>query len=232
MMPLHKPQRVQASEFMDLGPAYYTSQEWNDMLYKLGTINTLLLGNYFIYRAIDTLTPKPSSIIDVGCGAGRSTLKIALRYPAATVVGIDIDQRCIERAQTIHPDKPANLNFELQKELSLQLPEKSYDVVLCMLVCHHMSDDEIIEFISHARRAAKRCVIISDLHRHPLAIAGYSLLAPLFNNRLILYDGLISILKSFTRQDWHYYCKQAHVPETHYRISWNPAFRFTVMIYS
>lgn len=45
------------------------------------------------------LEAEPSMILDVGCGAGWSTMAIARRYPLAQVVGIDLDTASIGEAQ-------------------------------------------------------------------------------------------------------------------------------------
>ena len=98
---LRRSGRVIAHEFMDLGPEYYSEQEYFDMLYKLGTINKLLGGDRATFSAIKKLNSIPESILDVGCGAGRSTNELAQKFPQARVVGIDIEQPIINYAQSV-----------------------------------------------------------------------------------------------------------------------------------
>src|SRR5689334_15946154 len=52
---------------------------------------------------IDLLDPRPGQrVLDLGCGTGDLTAKIAER--GATVVGLDADARMIERARARFPD--------------------------------------------------------------------------------------------------------------------------------
>ena len=91
----------------------------------------------------------PESILDVGCGGGLFTTKLALRYPKAKVVGIDLNPAAIafaNRRLSTHHRPPSNLSFELRKEEALIEPAKSYDVVLSTLVCHHLSNELLLSF--------------------------------------------------------------------------------------
>ena len=116
---------------------------------------------------------------------------------------------------------------------SLAYPSKSLDVVTATLVCHHLTDKELPLFIKDACRIAKDGVIINDLHRHPLAGAGFAALAPiLFRNRLIQHDGLLSIRRSFKQHDWLLYLKQAGIKPDDYLLSRHWAFRWILSIHS
>jgi 2-polyprenyl-3-methyl-5-hydroxy-6-metoxy-1,4-benzoquinol methylase len=67
----------------------------------------------------------------------------------------------------------------VQKEKTLSYPDNSFDVVTTMLVCHHMTDEEIVQFLKDSYRICKKAVIINDLQRHLLAYVSFSLIAPI-----------------------------------------------------
>lgn len=217
-------------EWIDLGPAYYTSQEYQDCMIQLDRVGRLLGGDRATFAAFDQLGFVPDSILDVGCGGGLFTAKLAQKYPTAKVAGSDISQEALTFANT-HSQLP-NLEFQLSAKPQLDYPLNSFDVVTSTLVCHHLKDEDLISFLKQAIAVAKKAIILNDLHRHPLALFGFSMLAPLFfNNRLVKHDGPLSIRRAFTKQDWIHYLHAAGIPPTSYSITWHWPFRWIVRIF-
>ena len=209
-------------EWLDLGPTYYTSQEYIDCLEQLDRVGRYLGGDQATWSALRHM--QPNSILDVGCGGGQFTHRLAEKFPQAQIVGIDLNPDAIAFAKAQNP--LPNLFFENR---ALNEPDKSYDVVMATLVCHHMNDAELIAFIQNASRVAKKKVILNDLHRHALALGLFNLACPiLFNNRVVAHDGPLSIRRAFKYQDWQHYLQSAGL--TQYSISWHWAFRWLVEI--
>lgn len=226
-------QRSNQPEWMDLGNAYYTPEEYHDCLYQLDRIGRFLGGDQATFKALRQLAFHPHSILDVGCGGGLFTMRMGARYPQAHIVGIDLSPEAIAFAQEhLKQRQPSLSNVHFLVSPSEHLDETShFDVVMATLVCHHLSDQELIAFLQQACRIAKQAVILNDLHRHPLAIAGFAAISPLFfRNRMIGHDGLLSIRRSFTRKDWQGFLKAANIHESHYTIHWHWAFRWIVTI--
>lgn len=225
--------RSHQPEWMDLGKEYYTSSQYRDCLFQLDRIGRFLGGDTATFWALKQLSKTPQSILDVGCGGGLFTLHLAKRYPKTKFVGIDISPDAIAFAQErLKEEQPSLMNVQFRIPDSPQLNENDrYDVVMATLVCHHLSDQELIFFIQQACKVAKEAVILNDLHRHPFAYWGFTALVPfLFPNRMIYHDGRLSILRSFTRQEWKTFLKAAGVDENDYTITWHWAFRWIVMI--
>lgn len=222
-------------ELIDLGPGSYTSQEYEDCLVKLDQIGRWLGGDRSTCAALKRMEQPPDSILDVGCGGGLFTIRLALQYPKARVVGIDLNPAAIEFAKrrlNALPHPPSNLTFETRADGKLEEPAKSYDVVLSTLVCHHLSDEQLTSFFSSAQRIARKKVVINDLHRHPLALLLFKMTSPLlFRNRLVHHDGLLSIRKAFTREEFVNLFNQAGLRAAHYSIKRRWAFRWLVEIY-
>lgn len=223
-------ERSQEPELIDLGATHYTAEEYDDCLYKLDRIGRLLGGDRATLKGLRTLQKGGESILDVGCGGGLFALKLAQRYPHTAIVGLDISEEAIRFAQA-QISKQENITFVHAPSPVLQYPPNTFDIVMSTLMCHHLSDSEIVTFLKRAYEIAKEGVIINDLHRHWLASASYAIVAPLlFPNRLILHDGLLSIKKGFIKSDWERYLKQANIPTHQVSITWHWAFRWVIVI--
>ena len=163
-------------EFMDMGPSFYTEEEYADCLKKLFKINKLL-GFFKQTVHLLSLFPKDASLVDIGCGGGQFILQLSRHYPEMTFLGLDISETAIALAQQ-RKGLIAQVTFQLQPEATLALPPQSVDIVLTTLVCHHMDDDDLVLFLQTAFQAARKAVIINDLHRHPVAYWFYKILSP------------------------------------------------------
>ena len=218
-------------ELLDLGPSYYTREEYEDCLHQLDRIGRYLGGNKATLKNLHKI-PKPNSILDLGCGGGYFTIKLAKQFPKAQVVGIDISHEAIIFAQKkLQNANVGNVVFEVPSSNQLSYSPNSFDLVTSTLVCHHLTDDQLIDFLKKAYRMAAKTIIINDLHRHWLAYLSFALIAKLaFPNRLIFHDGLLSIKRAFKRQDWIYYLKAAEIPLEHCSITWHFAFRWVLRI--
>ena len=221
-------------EIIDLGPGFYSKEEYEDCLTKLDQIGRWLGGDRATFVAMQKINPSPRSILDVGCGGGEFTIRLAQQYPKACIVGIDLNPQAIEFAKkrlALTQNPPTNLIFKIQNQKQLE-EDKSYDVVMTTLVCHHMTDDELVEFLKQACRIAKQRVILNDLHRHAIAYYFFKVASPLFfRNRLVQHDGLVSIKRSFDRKEWVRALEQTGLAPSQYNISWHWAFRWIVEIY-
>ena len=124
------------------------------------------------------------------------------------------------------------MRFEIRAQEKLTEPNKSFDVVLSTLVCHHMTDENLMDFISKACSIARQKVIINDLHRHPLALYLFKMISPIFfRNRLVQNDGPLSIRRAFTHQELNDYLKEMGLNASQYEIRWKWAFRWLVEIH-
>ena len=66
-----------------------------------------------------------------------------------------------------------------------------------------MTDEQLWGFIRHMEATATRGWLISDLHRHRFAHAGFPLLARLMGvHRIVREDGTLSIARSFRPSEW------------------------------
>lgn len=225
--------RSAEKELIDLGPAYYTQEEYVDCMQKLFRVNQLL-GFFKSTRKLLHSFPKTSTLLDVGCGDGLFLMNLSLSFPEMTMQGMDICAQAIEEAQNTlkkwqKKQTAKQVSFQLQQHPTVLLNKNQFDIILVTLVCHHLSDDELINFLHDIYLGANQAVIINDLQRHKTAHKLYAWLSPLlFRNRLITHDGLISIRRGFTRKEWIVFLEKAFI--TAYQIKWRFPFRWQIIL--
>ena len=213
--------RSEEKELIDLGEAHYTEQEFIHCQKILFRVNKLL-GTFKSTLKILKKLKNTQSIMDVGCGGGLFILNLSRYLPKIKFIGNDISQAAISLALQERKDMAvceSHVQFQLLPEPKLPSDENAVDIVLATMVCHHMSDSELITFLKQAINTAKDRVIINDLHRQPIAYGFYYVFSSLlFSNRLITHDGLISIKRGFKRREWQHLLNQADIK--HSKIEW------------
>jgi len=76
----------------------------------------------------------PVRILDLGCGTGEITRRLADRYPQATLLGIDILESNLARARDMD-DGAGRVSYAQGDAFALQCGDASFDLV----ACRHMS---------------------------------------------------------------------------------------------
>lgn len=224
--------RSSESEILDLGPGHYTPAEFTHCQKMLFRVNQFLGCFHETVKLLKKL-PGTARVLDVGCGAGLFILHLGRRFPKMTFHGVDISTDAIAMAideKSKFNSDTQHVSFELLSQPVLHYPENSMDVILANMVCHHMSDEEMLLFLQQATKIAKVEIIINDLHRHAIAYWFYYLFSPiLFKDKIITHDGLISIRRGFIRKELKALLDQANIQ--HYQIKWCFPFRWRVIIW-
>lgn len=104
----------------------YDVEELNRLDFQHYMLRATLHGNYA--APID----EPSSILDVGTGTGRWARELAVTFPDARVIGVDINPPPDEAAERGRPDdlRPDNFTFAPGNILEgLAFPDGSFDFV-------------------------------------------------------------------------------------------------------
>jgi SAM-dependent methyltransferase len=199
------PRRRHDPELMDqpgLGP-----DEVAGAYHVLGRVNRHL-GNLRalrreLRRFLDEETPAfPVTLLDAGSGSGdlpralSDDLRRRAGLPGARAVALDLD--------------PTALGLALRNKLAavrangLRLPfaDQSFDLVTAVKFAHHFHGPALSRLLAELSRVARRRVIVLDIRRSWLAYAGFLAWSRVFTaNRLVRQDGLLSVLRGFTREE-------------------------------
>ena len=81
--------------------------------------------------------PPAGRILELGCGQGLRTLRMAELYPRAEVIGIDRSSELLESASTASSGRASFLEADLYE---LPFADESFDFVYSRLVFMHLSD--------------------------------------------------------------------------------------------
>jgi ubiquinone/menaquinone biosynthesis C-methylase UbiE len=108
--------------------------------------STGIWRQYVLAPALDALfelvggEPAPRRILDVGCGEGPALPILRDRFGPDVLVGVDIDPHMIRRAEP--RAREAGATIRVADASKLDLPDASFDWVLCHQTLHHVSDQE------------------------------------------------------------------------------------------
>ena len=83
---------------------------------------------------------------------------------------------------------------------ALQLPfrDNSFDLIGCNLFAHHLSPQELLQFVNEGLRVCRIAVLINDLVRDPIHLALVYAGLPLYRSRLTRHDGPASVRAAYT----------------------------------
>ena len=158
-------------------------------------------------------------LLDVGYGHGDLLRTVALWARKAGIdadlVGVDLNPRSRDIAQAA---TPADLGIDYRTG-DYRDQEGPWDFVISSQVTHHMSDDQLCEFIRFMEDEARRGWLICDLHRLAFSYWGFPLLAHLLRvHRIVREDGQLSIARSFRAPEWRQILRDAGVDPAETRI--------------
>lgn len=153
------------------------------------------------------------SLLDVGSGEGGMLRAIARwakkRGLAAELTGVDLNPKSEGVAQAM---TPAGLPIVYRTGDYRGLGR--FDFVISSLVAHHMSEEELVDFLRWMEANSERGWFVNDLHRHAFAYRGFPLLATLLRvHRIVRDDGQLSIAREFRPDDWSEILADAGVGE-------------------
>ena len=96
-----------------------------------------------------TYVQEGNKVLDLGCGNGR--LVELFKDLDVEYLGVDGSFGLINSAKKSFPDK----NFQVMDALNLDLPENSYDVILCVSVLNHIAKENQQQFIDNLKKVLK-----------------------------------------------------------------------------
>ena len=209
----------------------------HDTLDKLATINKLLGGNVVTLNGLKILLknqPKDRliTIIDLGCGGG-DILRTIAKYGKKEgynfqLIGVDANRSATEYARRLSV-KYENIQFINADVFSEEFKAMHYDIVITTLFLHHFNEAEVLQLLGHLLRTATIGMVINDLQRHRLAYYLFKLITIPVKNKMVIEDGLTSVLRGFKRIELVNLSQQLN---SNYQLKWKWAFRYQWVLWS
>jgi ubiquinone/menaquinone biosynthesis C-methylase UbiE len=93
-------------------------------------------------RLIPDRKPSYPVVLDVGCGQGKSFRPLIEHFSPQRLIGIDAEERCLERARVEAEKESMPIELRRQDIGELDLPDASVDLVFCHQTFHHLTCQE------------------------------------------------------------------------------------------
>jgi len=177
--------RAHATELMD--DLSRPVAEFDQAYRELATINRKLGG----IRAIERFLPVRSGLQVLDVAAGGCDIGDALvENRGCRVVSLDLNPMGLRLSRKTSP--------LVGDGTSLPFRDASFDAAICSLSFHHMTDSECEQVLREMWRVSRGCVLVNDLHRHPVAYASIWILARVFSKSVMVkHDGPVSVRRAF-----------------------------------
>ncbi|RJG02754.1 class I SAM-dependent methyltransferase [Noviherbaspirillum sedimenti] len=123
------------------------------------------------------------TVVDVGCGQGKSFTLLKQRFNPQRLIGIDADPEILEVGRKRAQQDGVAVELMLGSGAAIALPDNSVDILFCHQTFHHLVEQEkaIAEFyrvlkpggmllFAESTRAYIHSWIIRLLFRHPMEV--------------------------------------------------------------
>ncbi len=167
--------------------------------------NRLFGGRHAVLSALDTIWRDSAdqatwTLLDIGTGLGdipAAAARLAARR------GVGLSSIGLERIVPIAAAASARCHSVCcASAFALPFADRSIDVVTCSQVLHHFEGNEARALLRECTRVARRAVIVGDLRRSWLAVAGiWSASFALGFHPVSRHDGALSVRRGFTRRE-------------------------------
>jgi len=136
------------------------------------------------------------SMLEVACGAGYVPATVAAQLRPR---GIKVEVALLDRALShINGGSRNGMPAVVGNAVALPFSDNSFDLVSSNLFTHHLSPQELLQFVKEGLRVCRTAVIINDLVRHPLHLAVVYAGLPLYRSRITRHDAPASVRQAYT----------------------------------
>jgi hypothetical protein len=206
-------------------------------LRQIANVNKWLGGTALILNGIKKIiisskNPETFKIADFGCGGGEILREIAIwarkNHIKLELTGFDANAFTIAYAKK-ESAAFSEIKFEQLDIFEFEAIQNQFDISLCSLFLHHFKEEQILMIIKKLYAASSMAVLINDLQRSELAYYLFKLVTFVIRaSKMVRHDGLLSIRKSFRKNELKSIATEASV--TKFSINWKWAFRYEMLL--
>ena len=121
------------------------------------------------------------------------TTRMAKRTVRLKILAIDRDPTAVALARN------SGLHAVRSDALRLPFGDTMFDMVMAVKFAHHFSGAGLVRLLAEMTRVSRLRVLVLDIRRHWLAYYGFIVWSRVVTrNRLVRYDGPLSVLRGFT----------------------------------
>ena len=210
-----------------------------EALENLRQVNRFLGGYTSVRRAIAPFLRQHRGrvhLLDLGTG-GADTPEYLVRWADrqglnVRVTGLEANPATVRYARHRLDERlPPRLRRRIEvvngDALAPPFQDGEVDVVVAALFLHHFHGRQAADLLAVMHRLARYGIVVSDLHRHPLAywsIQAVGKLLPV--SPMFAHDGPLSVLRGFKRDELVDLAAEAGLPSCDLRWQW--AFRWVL----
>src|SRR5574341_1760268 len=217
--------RVDQPELLDLG--FGSHDEVAQNLAEMWRINRFLGG----FHALSThLLPQlaahsePLTLLDLGTGSADIPIALAgwarKRGVKMHILAMDWAYRNLAIGRPQLRELP-EIHMLCANAEQLPLRRGSVDYVISSLFLHHFKPHQAVEILRTAYGWARCGIIMSDLVRGWLPLAGFKLIQPIFaRNLLTRHDGALAIQRAYTPHELRELAAAAGLPHAQVTTHW------------
>ena len=198
-------------------------------LRDLGRINRWFGGvatsRALIERVARETGRKHFSLLEVASGFGEVPQIVAQKLRRQ---GIALEITLLDRARNHLVDGSRAV---VGDGLALPFADNAFDLIGCNLFAHHLSPDNLRQFVKDALRVSRCAVLINDLIRHPLHLA---LVYPgfiLMRTRVSRVDGVASVRRAYVPEEMQQMLGPVLPPDQRLEITRHYLFRMGVIVW-
>ncbi len=162
---------------------------------ELWMVNRFLGNTRAVLRLLRGSASRPHSVLDIGCGHGALLVEIR-KKTGAQVLGLDMRQA------------PASAPVPIINGNAVTASLPAAEVAVCVLMAHHLSDEEVVELIRNVSRSCQRLILL-DLVRHRVPLLLFSVFVAPFLCDINAADGKTSIRRAYTAREMQHLIDRA-----------------------
>jgi ubiquinone/menaquinone biosynthesis C-methylase UbiE len=205
-------------------------------LLDIARLNTLFGGTRAVVKALEPFfrgsgdvrrgtCDEQWTLLDVGTGLGdipRAAARAARRHGITLrLLAIELNRAAARLAPAADGQLP--LAMVLADGGTLPLASRSVDVIVASQVLHHLPRETCVRWIASFDRVARRAVVLADLRRSRIAMAGaWAVSLALGMSGVTRRDALVSLRRGYTRGEFDALLREAGVPAV---AKYRPGFR-------